>query len=423
MTAYCRVLVASLVLATAAVACGQEIPNLPHAVLGEKAPGIWYFNSDKDKGENLMDKYRDKVLILFFFRTDNSASDEAVPVVNKIYKNFQKKGVDVIAFSPEKKERVEQYVKAKEMNYTFGAGGLLHLIYDIPAPPYVCLIDTQGVFTARFHALDNLEDRLQAQLQKTPPRGADPESLKKRLKQAQTLLDGNDVGRAFTIARDINGIADKESSLADNVKKLMDKATEEAKKLLSEAKKNAEAKEYDKAFKVLADLSVRFENTDLQKDVEVELSRLLGDRDLKPRVQRAKDNAKGELLNDEAADLAEVDRYIEAIERYRDVTEKYPDTEAAKKAEAAMDKLNSDPKVKVEITKRSEADEADRWLDLGDRYRRAKLYAQARDYYEKVISTHPDSRAAGKAKERLSDLPADEDSEESSEPANSEKKP
>jgi len=413
MNAYRRVVVGLFILTAAVSAWGQEDLWIPHAVLGDKAPGIWYFTSDKEKGENLMDKYRDRVLVLYFFRTDNAASDEATPIINKIYKNYRKKGVDVIAFSPEKKERVEQYVKAKEMPYLYGSGGLLHIIYDIPAPPYVCLIDTQGIFTARFHALDKLEDRLVAQLLKTPPRGADPESLKKRLKQAQTLLDGKEVGRAFTIARDVDGIAEKEGGLADNVKKLMDKCTDEAKKLLSAAKKDAEAKEYDKALPVLAELSVRFENTDVQKDVEVEISRLMGDRELKPRMQRAKDNAKGDLLNDEAADLVTIDRYIEAIDRYRDVTEKYPDTEAAKKAEAAMDKLNADPKVKAEISKRAAADEADRWLDLGDRYRRVKLYAQARDYYEKVISTHPDRRAAAKAKERLADLPDDEEGDES----------
>ena len=89
----------------------------------------------------------------------------------------------------------------------------------------------------------------------------------------------------------------------------------------------------------------------------------------------------------------------------------YPETEAAKIAQQAIDQINGDAEIRAEIRKVQAANQAARWYDLGQRHARVKFFDLAREYYEKVIMEYPDSTVAEKAKQELKKLDENEKSE------------
>jgi tetratricopeptide (TPR) repeat protein len=248
-------------------------------------------------------------------------------------------------------------------------------------------------------------------MRRTPPAGADPEALKARFNLAKQALDGKEYGRAYSLAKDVGTLLEKDNPIGQSATKLMEQVQEAAKKWLEEAQEAIKAKDYDKACRILAEITVRLEGTPVAADASKEVARLLGDRELKPKIRKALDNAKGLVLNDQAAMQESAQRFVDAVRIYRETANTYPDSDAAAAAEKAIERISVDPKTKQAIAAMRTEDEADRWLDLGDRLAKVKLYAKAREYYGNILEKHPDSRAASKAKDRLAKLPPDEPGE------------
>lgn len=382
------------------------------AKLEEPAPEIRAESFLNAEGHVALDKYRERIVVLFFFRADDSASVEALPILNRVHKELGPRGVVVIGLTPEKKEKAESIVKGKEVQFIVGFGAETEQSYKVTSFPLIYLIDTAGILVNRFHPLENLEDKLQSQIARTPPAGADIKSLQNRFAQARTALGNKEYGRAYTLARDVEKLADKESALGKAVAALIAELNEAARKWLEEAKEAAKGSDYAKACRVLSELSVRFAGTDIGGEADNEIARLMGNRDVKPQIRKALDNAKGQLLNDQAADHEASGRFLEAIKLYRQASEDYPGTEAAEAADKAIERIAGDPRAQEIIAKRRAEEDADRWLDIADRFAKVEMYGKAREFYQRILNDHPETRAASKARERLARLPEAEPSEE-----------
>jgi tetratricopeptide (TPR) repeat protein len=167
---------------------------------------------------------------------------------------------------------------------------------------------------------------------------------------------------------------------------------------------------------ILAEISVRFAGTEVAVSADDERGRLMGDGKVKPKMLKAIENAKGGLLNDRAAESETTGRYLESLKLYRTVTEDFPDTDAARTASESLDRLTADPKVQDTIRGLRATEEAERWLDIGDRFAKIEMYGKAREYYQRVLDTHPGTQAAPKAQERLARVPEEKSDEEEAEP-------
>lgn len=388
--------------------------KLWEAKIDEPAPPIKAASFMNIDGDVSLERFKNRIVVLFFFRTDDSPSmDEAVPLLNRLHKEMGSQGVVIIGLTPEKKEKAESIIKGKQIKFAVGFEAKYDETYKPPGPPYVYLITPTSKVANRFHAGDDLEGKLKTQLRQTPPEGADTKSLQNRLRRARQALNDKQIGKAHTLAKDVSTLVEKESSLGRRVADLMEKIDEAAQKWLEEAKASAKAKDHDKAVQILAELSVRFEGTKIGGDADDEIGRLLADREVKPKVKKAKDNAKGELLNDQAADSEASKRYLEALKDYRAVTEKYSNTEAAKTAEDAIERINSDPSAQQIIANLRADEQADRWLDIADRFAKVEMHGQAREYYQRIVEVYPTARATAKARERLEKLPEEEPDDQS----------
>jgi len=401
MRSLLRTFATGLVAFSAVAALAQD-----QAKIGETAPDIEATSFDNYEGKPSLDKFKDQIVVLFFFRTSDSTSmDEAVPILNKVHDAFNKSGVVIIGLTDEKKTKAESIIKGKEIKFIIGYESKSGEKYNVPAPPRIYLIDTSRKLVNHFHPLEDLEQKIRDQIRKTPPAGSDPATLKKRLRQAQTAFRNEEYGKAYTLAQDVKKLADEESDIGKSVKELIDNIEEGAKNWLEEAKQAAKAEDYAKACRILAELSVRFAGHDIGGEADTEIGRLMGNRDLKPRIRTAVDNAKGQLLNDQAADHEASKRYLEAINLYREVTEEYADTDAGKAAEEAIERIKEDAIAQQTIKKLRAEEEADRWLDIADRYAKVEMVDKAREYYQRVIEAHPATDAAKTARTRVETLP------------------
>jgi peroxiredoxin len=404
---------------------GKEEPEVeagPTVVaIGERAPELAAAGWANYSGTPKLERLRGRVVVLFFFRSDD-ASNDAIPELNEAHKTFSRLGVVIIGLTPQKKEQAETLVKGKEIKFIIGYGVDTEGRYEVSSFPKVYLLDTSGVLVQRFHPDDDLDARIRSQLRKTPPAGADEEGLDRRLEQAKALLKDNAYGKAYTLAQDVNKLAERDSSAGKASADLMKKIEDGARKWLEEAKAAAKTandatKEedreagYDKACRIVAELSVRFGGTDLGAQADDEIGRLMGDAKLKPKLRTALASVRGELLNEQAAEEETSGRYLEAFRLYRTVTEEHPDTEAAKLADEALDRLRDDPKLRNTIKNLRAEDEAERWLDIGDRFAQLELYGKAREYYERIVELHGGTPAGPKAKERLAKLPEEKPEE------------
>ncbi|MEW6249998.1 MAG: tetratricopeptide repeat protein [Planctomycetota bacterium] len=352
-----------------------------------------------------LSRYRGRLVVYYFFRTDGTAA-ETIPDVVAAAKKYGK-FVQFLGFTPQAREQAESAVNGKQIKFPVGVGSQMEEKFEI-APPYIYLMDTTGRYVGRFHPGEGLEERIKAQLEKTPPPAADSQAINNRRRQAEKLLSEKQVGRAYTIAKDAGKLLDAQSPDGKRIADLVKRIEEAARKVLDEAREGAKGEKKELALKQLAELSVHFAGESIGGDADTELGRLMGDIKLKTQVRKAVNNAKGAAVNDQAADLEASRRYLEAVKLYRQVTEEFPDTEAAQAAEKSIDRINADPAAQKHIASLRADEEAERWLGLADSYAKIELYNKAREYYERIVETHPTARATAKAKERLAKLPAEE---------------
>lgn len=397
-----------LLMATAVVSA-QEAPA--DIQIGEPLPDIEAADFINYDGKPTLDKFRERVVVVFFFQP-TGVSVDSIPTVNDAYKKFGQSGVVFVGLTPAKKSDAESVVSGKEVKFPVGFEAPTENKYAVTSFPQIYLLDTSGRLVNRFHPGEDLEEKIRTQMKRTPPRGADPTRLKLRYEQAAAALQRKDIGIAFTLASDVQRVADEKSEIGQKVKKLVEQINKAAEEWLDEAKDAAKDEEYDKACKILAELSVRFKGEDIAGKADTEIGRLMGDRTVKPKINSAIDNVKGEVINERAADHESLKEYLEARNLYREVVQDYPKTEAAEKAEKAIERINNDPMAKEAIERMLANEEADRWLDIGDRFAKVEMYDKAREYYQRVIEVHPTSRARPKAEEQLRDLPEPEPVEE-----------
>ncbi|MBU0637396.1 MAG: peroxiredoxin family protein [Planctomycetes bacterium] len=397
MRAILRFLTVLCVAAMGTTALAQRV--------GQTAPEIEALNQLNATDSVSLAKYKGKIVVLFFWRTTDGESVDALSGLNEIHDKLGQRGVVIIAHSAEAKEKVESVVSGKSVKFIVIYGNDMHTRYKVTSFPRVFLIDTHGTIVWRGHPADELEERVKEQMRKTPPAGTDEETLRGQARAAKADYDAGEYGKAYTQAKGVSNVVDANSDLGKAVKKLLDDIEAGARKWLEEAKQAARGGRYEEACRKLAQISVRFAGSSLGNDADDECARLRADNKSKAVVIKAISNAKGELRNEEIARLMETKQYLKALAACREVVDEYSGTAAAEVAQAEIERINNDPAIQASLATARAEEQASRWLELGDRFARVEMYDLARTQYEKVVKGHPKSRAAAKATDRMKGLP------------------
>jgi len=377
--------------------------------VGDPAPDFEIEDTDRSRDrdedeEHRLSSYEGRIVLLFFWRSTSSRSLDMIPSLNEIHREYRPRGVMIIAATPEEKKDVEEVANEKQVEFFVGYGNA-HRLYQVPSLPYAYLIDPDMKVAWRGNPEKNLEDRLVELMRRSPPVCADLAAEQSRLRKAEQLHEERDYGRAYTIAAKLADLEEENAELAEKAHTLMEKLEQAAEKWLEEAKEAQRAGDYETACRIVSVISVRFETTDVAHAAEDEIARLRAERKSKEMIRAERKKAEAEVALDEAADFEADRRYLKALDTYEEVVKEFKDSEAAKQAQAAIERITTDSAIQQHVKEWRDAGRAERWLDLGDRFAKVEMYDLAREHYERAIDEHPTSPAAAKAKKRLKDLP------------------
>lgn len=378
-----------------AQAIGEPAPELNGKLVNEKS-------GDTEKTVKLVGK-RGLLVVLYFWRPSDPTSVEKLDIMARVDKL---PGVDVIPISTEKKEDTERVLKAGEASFEWAAwdGAEIAEQYDVSDYPRCYLIDPNGIIAWRGHP-GEVEGKIKDQIRLTPPAGADPAALRSKLQKSQSALAEKNYGRAFTLARQVIDLTAEGDEVHNKAVTQRDEVEKKIEPWLAEASKLGEQKEYDKAARIIAQMKVRMDGRDAIKPVEDEITKLRGSRDSKKALEDALRDVRADMQMEQAAELMELKRFVDADRTYREVVDKFEGAPAVEQAQTALKAMRQDPKTQ-EIIKAHYADmQAERWVEIGDRYAKLEFADKAREFYEKVRKEYPHSEAAKRADERLKKLP------------------
>ena len=442
MRAMTLVTAGALIFMMAGGAWAQEV--------GEICPDILIRLDDRgDDTISLFKLYPKRIVVLYYWSTVNHRSLEWLSKVQELHEKYRGRGIFMLGITPDKEEKYEEVWEEKEITFWSWYEFSRYSRWKFSAPPLAYIIDKyRRVVYARFDPEDGLEEKILEVMQRTPPLSATAERLNRNFAKVGRLLAQQEIGRAYTLAKDLESLFrdNVEDDHRQQVEDLLQQVRHGAVTWLEQAREEISSEDYQPACRKLSDLSVRLEREEEDEDddrrgrsrrssrrdrhsrrdrrnradsgegeeiqnfremkekIDQEIGRLQADSSVKSIIRKAMDNAKGQIKNDEAAELREDASYFEARELYREVAEDYPETKAAKVAQQAIDRINGDAEMRAEIRKVQAAEQAARWYDLGRRHARMKFFDLAREYYEKVIKEYPNSTAAEKAKQELKEL-------------------
>lgn len=427
-------LLAGVLFATPATFAQIEI-----GTIGKPPKSLYYWRDDKGDIKFSLKRFQGRVMVFYFWRTSNSESVDQYKLMIAMDKKLRAKGVRFVGMCTDQIETVDKFFTDKSLEGFPGMGEiynmkgdflrLVQMAFGSMSHPECVIVDPFSNIVWRGHPNDQLEQRILDLVEATRPIAGDPKQIEARLRKADKLIDEKEYGKAFTIARQLFLATNEDSPENSKARSLMEKVEQKGGDWLKEAR-DALATNKERAAYIVAQLSVRLEDQDkelkrakegpgreaqpqqnqeqqtgLIRDVSNALGEMYADRKMKELIRKAMDNTSGELLNEQAADLEEISRYDDARVLYKQVVEKYKESAAAKTAETMLEKVRTDKKVAQSLEKARDADEARRWLDIGERYAKAELYDLARETYEKVIKEHAKTDFAKTAKERLDKLP------------------
>jgi pimeloyl-ACP methyl ester carboxylesterase len=188
---------------------------------------------------------------------------------------------------------------------------------------------------------------------------------------------------------------------------------EHARLEMVKARGAADAKQYAQSATILLKLRETYGDA-LPPEVEQLLAELRASPESAAQIKAVEDRAKAQerqAVAQQALETAQalVDQDVRrGYEALRKVASDYPNTPAATAATTEADRLLSDPKIKAQVETDPVEVEARKQLNLAQNYRRNKLYPQARQRLESLITTYPTTKAAAEAKALLEQLKKEE---------------
>jgi hypothetical protein len=447
MRAWPRLAAGVAVWLTAWVAYAQEP--------GQPAPDI-PLSRERGRGDerSLLEVHRNRIIVIIYWSSTSSHSIEVLKKANELYRQYAPRGVGFVAWSRDKMEKIEEVFSEHEIVIPRRISASPEGRFLFASPPSAYIIDKyHRIAYARFDPSEDLEERIQAVLRRTPTANATPERLEANLARVGQLAQAGDFPRAYTLARELEEVLrGVDETRSEQVESLLTQLQTGAQRMLGNAQQDVRARNYEAAAQQLAALSVRLEGVqqdgdgrrrdgarrtersrprggrrdrrrpageeqaervmtyiEIREAVETEIGQLQGDAYTKRIIAKAVDNARGELECERAEELLAAQQFTEAREAYRNVVERYPDTAAAERAQQSLDRLATDPDLRAAMKKVQAAEQAERWYDIGSRFARSELFDMAREYLEKVIQEYPASTAAEQARARLKELPAAEE--------------
>lgn len=175
----------------------------------------------------------------------------------------------------------------------------------------------------------------------------------------------------------------------------------EGTKILSQAKIALDVKDYMKAMGLLDDLTYGYQFLKSGKEARTLMDSLASDPQAAAALKEVRRRRDADRLLRRAAKLEGEKKLEDALISYWDVTRDFPGTPAAQTAADAANRLAKDD-VLAQGAARTRMDrDCTQWTDLARSFELNGKRAEAVEFYQRIISTYPDTPYARKAREAV----------------------
>jgi len=316
---------------------------------GTKAPPLHGSDWHHTKSIPTINRLRGKITVLAFLKCGDGDCIRAQEQLAKMHEELKENGVVLIGLFEESDSKVLKHVDKYPAPYAIASGSRSRRTYSVPSFPSFAVIDPDSTIAWLGHDAAELRKAIDAAIQKTPPKS------------------NEEMAKIF------------EEEAYDRLKKADEMYK---KKLLSDA-------------------------LDLYKAIADDYPDVASGK----KAQRQYDKVKMEI--DDGAARSGVSRgealiakrkYKDAATELQRVLDKWPNTPSGKKAQALMDKLNSDQNLSSDKKETEAAKKCRNWLQLARGLAKNGKTDEAKAYYEKIIKTYPGTSFAETAKAEMEKL-------------------
>lgn len=187
---------------------------------------------------------------------------------------------------------------------------------------------------------------------------------------------------------------------ADAVKRMLEDIEAKASEKLQEAAALEGKEKLGSAVRAYRECARGFKGTESAEKATQRMAEISDD----PAIRKRLNAYMAAKLLAAAQEAVSQKRYAAAVASLDTIAKRYADTEQAAEAKKLRDHLAADPAVAAGLKEGGVRSEAERYLSLGDTYRRNKMLDKARAEYQKVVAKYPDTSFAQTAKERIAEI-------------------
>lgn len=223
-----------------------------------------------------------------------------------------------------------------------------------------------------------------------------PEQYQRRLELAEKEMGNGKYGLAYQQAKKL---ADMEENLVEvkAAKDMIAKIESMARERLEELRGVVAEKNYIKGATLLKKLQSDFESTpfvDQARDIEEQLKD-------NPEARVAVRKASAQNLYDLAKEDMKNNRLSLALSRFESIVADYGDLPLARHVKWQLGQIHADSRMMRKIRDEEAASQAKVWLSLARTWKKNQKFAQANQYYDKIIQTFPGTTFAQTAEREI----------------------
>ncbi len=374
----------------------------PGPKVGDPAPEIqagYWVNSPPLRLEAL----RGRIVIVEFWATWCPPCRTSIPHLNKLHQTYGKQGVVIVGLTREPADRVKPFAREIGMAYPVGGDSQSGGAYGVRGIPHAFIVDPSGKVVWRGHPMANLDEALEAQIEKTPPTmmtAKEKAVALAMLDRADAALAEDDLAKAAGVLAKVER-PDDDPAVRKRFAETRAALTERVEQAIAEAEKKIEAKAFYDAAAALSRLMKATAGTEASAKAKARLEALLADPEARAAIETTRRQAAADALLAQAP----TDDPLARIKVLDQVAARYPATPAGAKAAEEAAAMRANPETARRLREAAAAADCTSWLAMARNFIKADLPEKARPYLEKILETYGDTSFAAEARELLATLP------------------
>jgi len=356
---------------------------------------------------------RGMVVVLFFWVSWHQGGEYVIQLMNAVNSEFgRRQGVFVIGLTDAELSRVKDMLDNERVLFPVGTESKSFEEYGIDSFPRVVVIDPEGkVAWTGWPGQGGggaLIREIRDVVSETPPNRTHPEEAKKAntyLKQARDALRDDDYRKAYRSAESAYECALTGDPLKTRCQDMVDLVESLGRDKYARAEVAIEERQFDKSVTLLREITREFKGAEVAISASQRLKAIKKKyKEVADIIAKRRDETIAENILYDATQLIRGREFGEGYDKLDQIVSEYGDTDAATKAQTIIDRIKQNADVMAYVKDHQAEPECKTWLSQARAFVRMGQPVRARELYQHVVETYPDTVWADDARRRLAQL-------------------